>query len=256
MPARAADDEDACRRGTSCSLGDLRGTSREHRRRHERVLVSRAARARSRATCDLAGVEAAGRDREADLRRRERDGERRRGRPRPATSPVEASTPDGTSTATTGLPRALIRSISPRGVLARRLAEADAEQRVDDHVRLAEARRARSTTVTSRPASRSDARADAPVAAVVRRRRRRRVTTARPGSASSDDLARPPCPPAPSAPTTPVGASSAAPRLLRRESGSSTHRSGYSSRTTQTAAASSRECVIESSIRPAPIRSA
>ena len=56
----------------------------------------------------------------------------------PGTSPVEASTPDGTSTATTGCPAALIELDHARGVLARRVVQADAEQRVDDHVRLAE----------------------------------------------------------------------------------------------------------------------
>ena len=54
----------------------------------------------------------------------------------PATSPVDASTPEGTSTETTGAPAALIRSIVAAASVARLAVEARPEERVDDHVRL------------------------------------------------------------------------------------------------------------------------
>ena len=87
--------------------------------RRARIVAASRARARvSRgsspmsATTHLARVEAAGRDREPDLRPCERDGHGRLARRRPATSPVDALTPEGTSTATTGAPARVDRSIS------------------------------------------------------------------------------------------------------------------------------------------------
>ena len=97
----------------------------------------------------------------------------------PGTSPVEASTPDGTSTATTGRPARVDPLDHARGVLARRLVQADAEQRVDDHVRRRRGRR--------RPRRRS--RRGPPRAARARRPGRRRrccrlpqTTVTRPGN--------------------------------------------------------------------------
>ena len=52
----------------------------------------------------------------------------------PATSPVEASTPEGRSTETTGSPQALIRSISAAASGPGRSVEPGAEQRVDHDV--------------------------------------------------------------------------------------------------------------------------
>ena len=54
----------------------------------------------------------------------------------PATSPVEASTPEGTSTETTGAAAALIRSIVAAASSRGSPLEAGAEERVDDHVGL------------------------------------------------------------------------------------------------------------------------
>ena len=52
----------------------------------------------------------------------------------PTTSPVDASTPEGRSTETTGRPQALIRSIIAAASGARSTVEAGAEERVDHHV--------------------------------------------------------------------------------------------------------------------------
>ena len=54
----------------------------------------------------------------------------------PAISPVEAFTPEGRSTATTGLPVALIASIVRAASSRGSPVEAGAEERVDDHVGL------------------------------------------------------------------------------------------------------------------------
>ena len=77
-------------------------------------------------------MEAAGRDVVPDLRAVERDGQSAR-TAGPAISPVEASTPDGRSTATTGAPARVHASIA-RPPRPRPALETGAEQRVDDHV--------------------------------------------------------------------------------------------------------------------------
>ena len=118
---------------------------------------------------------------------------RRRGPPAPATSPVDASTPDGTSAATTGAAGRVDRLDHAGRRLARRAGGAGAEQRVDDRVRAARAGSASNgsggspgsrsscsaaspwsvsggqtaSTSTSRPAWRSSARGHQAVAAVV-----------------------------------------------------------------------------------------
>ena len=85
--------------------------------RASRIPASRGARPSRRSVepdvgdDDAPRVEPARGDDEPDLAPVERDGERRRSTAAPATSPVEASTPEGRSTATTGVPQALIRSI-------------------------------------------------------------------------------------------------------------------------------------------------
>ena len=53
----------------------------------------------------------------------------------PATSPVDASTPEGRSTDTTGAAAALIRSMSCCSVGARLALKSGPEERIDDHVR-------------------------------------------------------------------------------------------------------------------------
>ena len=85
---------------------------------------------------DVARLEEPGRDREPDLAAVEGDRERLRARPRPAISPVEASTPEGMSTATTGRRCGVDPLDRRRRLLARRAVEAGPEERVDDHVRL------------------------------------------------------------------------------------------------------------------------
>ena len=54
----------------------------------------------------------------------------------PPTSPVDASTPEGTSTETTGAPAALTRSIVAAASSTRLAVESRPEERVDDHVGL------------------------------------------------------------------------------------------------------------------------
>ena len=84
----------------------------------------------------------------------------------PATSPVEALTPDGTSTATTGRAAALISSIIRAASSRGGAVEPDPEQRVDDDVRVAEV----ADTVDHRhlpPGVAQHARADSTVTAVL-----------------------------------------------------------------------------------------
>jgi hypothetical protein len=135
QPLRAADDE--YRPGAV--LRALRGLGRnlgEHRRRHERVLV-RAGAKPDRGDVHRPRMEEAGRDRQPDLRRPEGDGHRRAngrtghlaGRGVHARRHVDRDDrPPG--------------GVDPldhaRDVLARRVLEADPEQRVHDHVGLAE----------------------------------------------------------------------------------------------------------------------
>ena len=90
----------------------------------------------------------------------------------PGTSPVEAFTPDGTSIATTGQPARVDQLDHPRGVLARRVLQPDAEQRVDDHVGLAEVADAVDER-DLRPASRSTRAQTRPSPPLLPRRRRR-----------------------------------------------------------------------------------
>ena len=99
--------------------------------------------------CALPGL-----DPQAGLGGVEGDGDARPARPRPATTPVEASTPLGTSTLTTGAPAPLDR-VDRLGDRAVRLAlEAGAEQRVDDRsagaLERPAARRARAARPTDR----------------------------------------------------------------------------------------------------------
>ena len=81
-----------------------------------------------------------------------------------ATTPVDASTPEGTSSATTGAAAALIASMRGARLAPGRAAEAGAEHRVDDHVRRrssrGHARRAgRTSTGRSRRAADREVRA-------------------------------------------------------------------------------------------------
>ena len=74
----------------------------------------------------------------------------------PSTSPLEASTPEAMSQATTGAPQRLIASIAAAAGLARRAREAGAEDRVDDRARARQrAPRARRRRPGSRRGSRS-----------------------------------------------------------------------------------------------------
>ena len=104
----------------------------------------------------------------------------------PSTSPVEAFTPDGMSTASTGAPDALIRSIVARGVVARRAAQPGAEQRVDHEVRAV-------LDLLAGRAPRQDARRDPAVAAVRAAAREAARTAARRGKlrSASSATARP-----------------------------------------------------------------
>ena len=115
----------------------LRGTSSEHRRRRRAQCSCSAAPSPIGATCTAPGVEAAGRDREPDLRRAERD---RHGRAHRRARHLAGRRVDagGHVDRDDGLPARVDPLDHARGVLARRVREADAEQRVDDHVGLAE----------------------------------------------------------------------------------------------------------------------
>jgi hypothetical protein len=191
-----------------------------------------------------ARVEEAGRDRETDLRGPERHRHRRAyrdarhftGRRVHARRHV-----DGDHRAAAGVDQ----FDHPRCVLTRRVAQTDAQQRIDDHVRLAEIA---DTVDDANLAARllQDVRADLAIAAVV-------PLATDDGHAArelaQDDLRD-------RGPRAlhqlfhrPLVRLLGAPRLLGRQQWFESH---SSSRTTATAAASSRECVIESSIFPAP----
>ena len=103
---------------------------------------------------DRAGVRLARRDPEPGLGAVERRGRRPRGPPRPATSPVEASTPLGHVGGDRPCPRApLIVGDHARDRVPRRAGRARAEQRVDDPVRAGRAARRRTATGAGRRAA-------------------------------------------------------------------------------------------------------
>ena len=206
-----------------------------------------------------------------------------RGPPAPATSPVDASTPDGTSAATTGASAASISSITlppgSRGAPVR----AGAEQRVDDHVRLVEPpglerdrRRRRAaasaapaaspcrhsgghtaSTSTSRPAAAQQPRGDEPVAAVVALAADDRDPAG--GRALRDHARRAPPPRAPSAPATGCPSSRSPTRRSRaspRPSSSGSIQRGRLIAVTATAAAMPCVCVSETDDRRRRARAA
>ena len=188
-----------------------------------------------------------GRDREADLRSPERDGRRRAHRrarhlARRGIDPRRnVDGDDGASDRIDALDHA-------RGILPRRLTQADAEQRVHDHIRIAEVTDALDEGHLP-PGLAQHAGADLAVAAVL-------ALAADDGDATRE---------LPQHGLGDRGSSAlhqllqrALVRLLRRPRlvGGQERLQPHSSTTTATAAASSRECVIESSIRPAPIFSA
>ena len=195
----------------------------------------------------------------------------------PATSPVEASTPDGTSTATTGRRAASISPIA-RGRLAasarprtrcrraRRRRHRRRRLLVDEGTPASRARPSRSprvardlllgaamsTTAASRPprgASAATTKPSPPFAPVPHQTPMRRAS----GQRREDRLGRRPSRRAPSARAS---ARRTPPRRRASPRPCRAARSGHSgSTTTQIAAASSFECVIERSIAPAPTRS-
>ncbi len=162
-PARAADHQHGAR-AVLRRLVALAGHLEQRRRRHERVLVRLRAQA-DRREVHVPRVEPSRRDRQADLRRAEGDGRggddggagHLAGRGVDARRDVDGD--DGAAARIDELDHAL-------GVLARGVAQADPEQRVHDHVRLAEVAEAvDDRDVATRLAQ--HARAHAPVAAVV-----------------------------------------------------------------------------------------
>ena len=167
-PARAAHDEHAARAVLRAGARLPRHLG-EHGRRHEGVLVRRR-REPDRRHLHGARVEAAGRDREPDLRGAKGDGDRgANGRARHlAAGGVHAG---GHVDRDDRLSARVDALDHPRRVLAWRLAEADPEQSVHDHVR--PARLVRVTQLAESLDHRhvtagvlQDARADAAVAAV------------------------------------------------------------------------------------------
>jgi hypothetical protein len=160
----------------------------------------------------------------------------------PAISPVEALTPEGTSTETTGRPEALICSII-RVTSSRGASFKPVPSSVHDHVGLADLAEALNRGHLA--ASVASGRGTWPSRRCCPGRTRPR----RCREALDHDLGdrRPARIIAPRA----TSCASSARRLLGGEQRQERHRV-----TTATAAASSRECVIDSSIRPAPIRAA
>ena len=161
---------------------------------------------------------------------------------------MDALTPDGHVDGDDGASGGVDQLDHPRGVLAGRVAQADPEQRVDDHIRLAEVAEAVDDSHLA-PALLEQARTDASVTAVV--------------AAAADDGH-----PAGEAAEHDVrhGRPCAIHQLGQRPGVRGLGNAGlvgreerlepHASTTTATAAASSREWVIDSSILPAPTFSA
>ena len=233
QPARTADDEH--RTGAVLRRrGLLAGDVRERRRRDERVLGPfRQAQADLR-DVHRPGVELAGRDREPHLRGAERDGDRRAHRGAGDLA-GRAVYPRGDVDRDDGPAGGVDALDHPPRILARRVAQADPEQRVDDHVGLAELAEAVDDGDVATGLAQHTC-AHAPVTAVV------------PLPTDDGDAPRE----APEHDLRHRGAGALhqllhragvrllrAPRLLRRQQRLQPH----ASTTTATAAASSRECV-------------
>ena len=237
------------RRGTSCSRVVLRGTSREHASRGRARARARATASPIGATCTEPAWKRPGAIASPTFGGAERDGDASARTAAPGTSPVDAFDARGHVDRDDRLARGVDPLDHPRDVLARRLREADPEQRVDDHVRLAElAERPRRPSPRG-PRSRSTRAQTRPSPPLLPPPQ---TTATRPGNRSSTTSA-----------TARAGAlhqllERALVRLLGAPGLVGGERAAglTPSTTTATAAASSRECVIESSIRPAPIRSA
>ena len=167
----------------------------------------------------------------------------------PATSPVDALTPDGHVDRDDGLPRGVDPLDHASDVFARRILEADPEQRIDDHVRVAELAETVDLNDVA-PALAEHPRADAAVAAVV-------AAAADHGDATLETLVDHVGDRRPRALHQLLHRAGVRrlglPDLVGRQE---REQRGHAAVTTTTAAASSRECVIDSSIVPAPTRSA
>ncbi len=246
LPGRAADDEH--RAGTVfVALGGLAGDGVECRGLYEPVL-ERDGLEPDRRHVNEACVKPSGSNGETDLRRAERDG-RLGPHGRAGHLACRGVHAGGNVDRDDRLAGGVDPLDHPRHVLAGSLVEADPEQRVDDHVRVAEvAERLDENDLTS--AFPENPRADPAVAAVVTAAAQHRdparvalhhdVRDGHPGPLHQ--LFHRPL----------VGLLGAA----RLGGGEERERVHQAATTTATAAASSRECVIESSIAPAPVRSA
>ena len=196
QPARAADDEHAARRGTSCSSGSCAAARAAPTPGTSACSCSRG-REPDRGDVHRARVDAARRDREPDLRRAERDGRPSRAPPRPAPRPSRRRRPTARRSRRPGFPLALMRSIMRAASSRGASSQADPEQRVDDRRPARRGRRRprpRSRRGPPRARTRAQTRPSPPLLPPPQ------TTVTRPGNRREHDLGDGRCPRAPSAP--------------------------------------------------------